>query len=328
MNVRNERIVVVDILKFFAALLITNSHLGGFYGEFSYLSRGAYEGNFLFFLCSGFTLFFKPLNGIGFFPDWYRRRLVRIYPSLFAVAILSSLFVANYRETLLDVLFAKSYWFISCIMIHYVAIYFIGSYLRERKSIISFGLIVLSMLLAYHYYLGGGRTIWDGHFVTRYVLSFVVLLMGAHLGEHYQKITIHPIGDLFLFVVYYLIFMACGPLAKNGYWGADYLRFFPLLGSVYYFYKVCSSPWVNKIYSIKSISFIVRVIGGLSLEIYIVQRLLLSFGVTMRSIFPFNIILAFFVVIVTAYLTRCLARFVLQSFKEDDYNWRKIVSLL
>ena len=48
----------IDILKFFAALLITNSHMGMLYPDsLVKLSTGGAIGDVLFFFCSGFTLF-------------------------------------------------------------------------------------------------------------------------------------------------------------------------------------------------------------------------------------------------------------------------------
>ena len=47
----------IDILKFFAVLLITNSHMEKVHAEYSVLSTGGTIGDALFFFCSGFTLF-------------------------------------------------------------------------------------------------------------------------------------------------------------------------------------------------------------------------------------------------------------------------------
>lgn len=58
-----ERNFSIDILRFIAALLITNSHLGVMYGKYSFLSTGGTIGDALFFFCSGFTLFLKPGGG-------------------------------------------------------------------------------------------------------------------------------------------------------------------------------------------------------------------------------------------------------------------------
>lgn len=58
-----ERNISIDILKCFAALLITNSHMNILYGDFRYLATGGCIGDVLFFFCSGFTLFLKPMGG-------------------------------------------------------------------------------------------------------------------------------------------------------------------------------------------------------------------------------------------------------------------------
>lgn len=47
--------ISIDILKFFAALLITNSHMELLYGKYSMLATGGSIGDVLFFFASGFT---------------------------------------------------------------------------------------------------------------------------------------------------------------------------------------------------------------------------------------------------------------------------------
>lgn len=58
-----KRNISLDVLKFIAAIMITNSHLGSQYGQYSTLATGGYLGDALFFFCSGFALFLKPLGG-------------------------------------------------------------------------------------------------------------------------------------------------------------------------------------------------------------------------------------------------------------------------
>ena len=67
-----ERNVGIDVLKFLAIILITNSHMELLYGKYNALATGGAIGNALFFFCSGFTLFLKPINGIKDFPNWYK----------------------------------------------------------------------------------------------------------------------------------------------------------------------------------------------------------------------------------------------------------------
>lgn len=90
-----ERNIGIDILKFFAALLITNSHMELLYGKYSVFATGGAIGDVLFFFCSGFTLF---LSRMGRFDNWYKRRINRIYPTVFAWAILSAFFFNQHQS--------------------------------------------------------------------------------------------------------------------------------------------------------------------------------------------------------------------------------------
>ena len=75
---RNKAIV---LFKFFAALLITYSHMGLLFPKFGGLVTGGAIGDGLFFFCSGFTLF---LGRDGGFLNWYKR-----YPLYTSLTILN-----------------------------------------------------------------------------------------------------------------------------------------------------------------------------------------------------------------------------------------------
>ena len=59
-----DRNVALDVLKFLAAFMITNCHLGSMYGKYAILATGGWIGDSLFFFCSGFALFLKPMGGV------------------------------------------------------------------------------------------------------------------------------------------------------------------------------------------------------------------------------------------------------------------------
>ena len=89
-----QRDISIDILKFIAAIMITNSHMELLYGKYSALATGGAIGDVLFFFASGFTLF---LGRMGRFDNWYKRRINRIYPTVFAWAIMGA-FIFNYHN--------------------------------------------------------------------------------------------------------------------------------------------------------------------------------------------------------------------------------------
>lgn len=68
---------------------------------------------------------------------------------------------------------------------------------------------------------------------------------------------------------------------------------------------------------------VIKSIGGLCLEIYVVQKFLILDK--WNNMFPFNILLVFIIILIGAYLTRCLARFVSQLFNDAPFEWREIV---
>lgn len=76
----------LEWLKFFAALMITNSHFGELYGNYSILATGGAIGDALFFFCSGIAL---SLARFDRFDNWYKRRFFRVYPSVLATNLLA-----------------------------------------------------------------------------------------------------------------------------------------------------------------------------------------------------------------------------------------------
>ena len=65
-----QRNIGIDILKCIAAILIVNSHMDLLYPNKAFATGGGI-GDVLFFFCSGFTLFLKPM---GRFDNWYKKR--------------------------------------------------------------------------------------------------------------------------------------------------------------------------------------------------------------------------------------------------------------
>ena len=318
-----ERNISIDLLKCFAALLITNSHMGALYGKYSFLAMGGCIGDVLFFFCSGFTLFLKPMDGIRQFPDWYKRRINRIYPTLITVALLACLFFDVHWD-MIDIVLAKRYWFVSCIMLYYIAIFFVGSYFKDR--ILSIGILVALGTAVWFFYETPGFSMYGGHYI-RWLLFFDFMLLGAKMGLIAKDIKSKPAVDVSLLLLSVVCFYALfiGGLRIKSISFIQYFSFIPLLCAMYYFYKVGASSWAERLYKSKVGNFFIRFVGGLCLEIYMVQRFL--FTEKMNSLFPLNIVIMFVIIFIAAYLTRCVARFISQTLKDAPYEWGKIVSL-
>jgi hypothetical protein len=84
----------IILLKFIAIIFITNSHLNGYY-PVSYFSTAGSLGNSIFFLISTIGLTFSLDKKVINFSSWYKKRFIRIYPTMWlaiTVFILVGLF--------------------------------------------------------------------------------------------------------------------------------------------------------------------------------------------------------------------------------------------
>ena len=327
----------IDILKCLAAFLITNSHMDMMYPKFGFMATGGAIGDALFFFCSGFTLLLKPQMGGVRFGNWYKRRINRIYPTIFAVAIMRCLFFGN-DDNIVNILLYGGGWFISCIMLYYLAIYPIGlKYSRYIWHVIG----VVAVLSAAWFFLAdrpvgynmyksantlkGVDDPMEGGYL-KWLLFFTTMMLGAWAGKWSGKIKYKGWKDVMGLLVSVTLFYMLYLIPRKVY-AIEWLQFFsfiPLMTCVYYFFKVMGSKVVDDIYSKLWVYVPVRFIGGLCLEIYLVQFSL--FTDKMNYLFPFNLLIMFAIIIISAYLLRCGARLFSQTFKGSDYEWQKIIA--
>lgn len=316
-----QRNISIDILKFFAAIVITNSHMDALYPHFKALATGGAIGDALFFFCSGFTLF---LGRMGRFDNWYKRRINRIYPTVFAWAILRA-FVFHSDYGMKHAILSGGGWFVSCIMLYYVVLYFIQRYMMNRLQyvlcmiiVVCTGWFIMTDTPDNYNMYGGGYFKWF-HF-------FIFMLMGAMMGKSSKSYQYHGtwdsiklLGCVGLFYAFYAF--------KNipDYNKLQMLTWFPLMGVVFYFYKVCNCKLLKRAFTNKFIGWPIKLIGGLCLEIYLVQGFLLTDK--MNSIFPLNIVIVFAMIVMAAYLLRCGARIFAQTFKDMDYDWKAVFKM-
>ena len=46
-----------------------------------------------------------------------------------------------------------------------------------------------------------------------------------------------------------------------------------------------------------------------------------------NDLFPLNLLLVFIIILVIAYILRCMARWFTQTFREADYEWKQIFNV-
>jgi hypothetical protein len=320
-----ERDIAVDIVKFFAVFLIINSHADACYPKFGILATGGAIGDSLFMFVSGFTLYLgKQIR----FDNYYKRRINRIYPS--AIAATLFLFVFTGLDLSSSIRLGCTRPFLNAIMIYYVILWFIRQYTFNKIPLMLLGTIIVTGI-AYiwfpYKYETGSQGIYGITTIFRWIPYFGMMLLGAWVGLNRHNLKYSFIKDacycMVCLVVFYGIQFAAKKFPVIAPWQIVTVPF--LAGIVFYFYKVCNASMFRRLYNSKLWHSCVLTISGLCLESYLIQDPFLTDK--LNSVFPFNLPIIFVIVLGAAYLVRCVARFISQTFRTEDYEWKKIFSL-
>lgn len=329
-KVERSKDISIIILKCIAAILITNSHMNLLYGKYAAFATGGAIGDVLFFFCSGYTLF---LGRGGSFFNWYKRRINRIYPTVFSWALLSSAFI-SYPKDMFEIITSGGGWFVSCIMCYYVVLWFIKKYaINHLKEV--FGGVAIVVLLWYFMFgfgdLSGNSMYGYGYF--RWCHYFLFMLLGAIIGLKKSEVQVSYYKSvkmilLIIFINVILFYTLCWFKHKTGvlYDLIQISSLVPLLVICFYFYKLCNTSLLIRLYNSHIMGTCMKFIGGLCFEIYIVQSAV--FTDKLNFLFPLNLFLMFAIILVAAYLLRCCSNIWKQTFREEDYNWRAVFRVI
>lgn len=299
--------------------------MGLLYGKYAALATGGAMGNALFFFCSGFTLFLKPFNGVLGFPNWYKKRINRIYPSVFAIAIVLCTFFDEWH-TINDIIINGGRWFVTLIMVYYVFLYFIGVFFRDKLNwVMAFAILAT---IVWFYVTGMTYPFADDGLSSKWFLYFMFMLLGSKMGmidtSKQEKYQWRNLILVILSIVAYYVFVTL-TIRNQSIHFLHIFAFIPLLTMTYFFYLWANGSTAKSIYNNRVGNFIIRFIGGMCLEIYLIQNCL--YTDKMNFLFPLNLLIMFCIIVVAAYLLRCFARLISQTFKEAPYDWKKMVSL-
>lgn len=318
---KKERIVNIDYLKVFALLIVLNSHMELCYHPYEFLATGGAIGDALFFFCSGFTLFLG--NQQDFF-NYYKRRISRIYPTVFTVGILGCI-IWGENKSIYELLISGGGWFVSCIMIYYVVLYFIRRYMLKKLNLV--WIFISALILLWYYILpfdgfiyGIGSGGIDKYF--RWLFYFMFMLQGAIIGMNANKYKfdkfaiIKLIGSIFVWYAFAFL-RTKYKIVDN----CQYISLIPLLGITYYSYIVCSSKYLEKIYKMPVFNQLIYIIGGLCLESYLIQRYI--FTDKLNFLFPLNIPIIMILVLISSYLVNFVSNVFAQTFQKEDYDFKR-----
>ena len=323
-----HRNIALDILKFFAVILITNSHFDNQYVYAKGLATGGAIGDALFFFISGYSLF---LGRVGRFDNWYKRRIRRIYPSVFALAIVTSMLHLTGYDMIHVILYGGD-WFVSCIMLYYIVLYFIRRHFVEHLNWCYAAVAVILLIWYVAFYNHDNYIYIYKDTYIKWLFFFFFMLQGAQMGwrEHNgaaveitnaKRIAALLITNIFLF---YGIQLFC-----RHFWHYDWLMITTLIPLGYIclnFYRLCSLERFKHYFETTKVGWAMGAIGGLCLEVYLTQPFVRTTAI--NNLFPLNLIIIFVGILLVAYIVRAFGRFFQQTFSsEDGYQWKEILKV-
>lgn len=320
-----ERDIAIDIVKCLAVLLIINSHADVMYPKLQILATGGAIGDCLFLFCSGFTLFCGEQKSFG---SYYKRRISRIYPSVIASVIFLHIMKWNVTVNFYEFTGQE---FIIAIMTYYILLYYIRKYTLNRiiPILVFVGLVSLIVYIFYfpYKYETSEKGLYGITTLYRWIPYFGAMLLGAYIGMKRKDLKYHAGWDfvklMLCVAVFYSIQFAAKIYRPIAPW--QVVTLLPLMGITVYFYKCCNCNWMKRIYQNRWGNATIMTVGGLCLESYLIQYSL--FTDKMNGIWPLNLVIIVLLILVCSYLVRCVARIFQQTFRTEDYEWKKIFSL-
>ena len=308
----------IILLKFIAAFLITYSHMGILFPKYGSLVTGGAIGDGLFFFCSGFTLFMGRQDG---FPNWYKRRINRIYPTIIMWALVSAV-IFNWNWQITDLITTPKYWFIPCIMAYYVIFYLIRTYLLKYLNQV-FGIALLLVAITSFWVLDFNHSEMYAAVPFMRIYYFLFMMLGAMVAIRKYKV-VSPLksgGYALVSLITYYVLMGIYKIDPF-FCKFQLISLIPLLSSIYWIYRFCDTPQIYKILEYKSGGKFIYFISTLTLEIYMVQYAI--FTDKLNNIFPLNIIIIYIIIFIAAYLLKCTAHLFSQIFSNEPFNNKSI----
>jgi hypothetical protein len=301
-------------MRFLGALLITNSHLDGYY-PISALATGGAIGNALFFFASGYCLtnINKP------FFKWYVNRLLRIFPGVYIMSIILIALNVNFSHSLIQVLqifiWPTYFWFVGAITLFYILYYLIVKYLKVSSWIQIEWVLAAVYLIIYFTFLdlstwvieGGGESFVEIHF--KYIYYFMIMLCGAYIKKKPMVLSRGAFRFL-IGAVSSIIMLYVHKELMNVYPSLLYTQG---LNQLFVFsFVVCFAIWIENSKSIcdriqNRFGDVISRISMISLEIYLVQKIIIEKCINFS--FPVNIIMVFVLILICARLLNFISVF-------------------
>ncbi len=305
----------IYFLKSIATLLITNSHYSNVWPSSS-LAVGGLLGNVLFFAASGFLLYEIKGN----FLKWFSKRLLRIYPALIIVTLLTVLLgfykLASFDDAFKLFVFPTNYIFLVWFVILTAAFYVVSYLSKKIKNFTEYFLLGLTLGWVLTYIFAMDKTTYSVDDVSKpfiLFLYFACMLVGGLFRKYYsryEKLTVFNV--IFLFVSIILYFGTKILFSKvSGVLFLQILNQFTIIAVVYFLF----ATFIGLEKKLKKApSLIIKPIKHLSnitLYVYLVQFVIIN--KFQGLVFPLNFLVVTALIITVASVIYIIERLIVKG---------------
>ena len=288
----------LDILKFFAIILITNSHISHLY-PYHNMGTGGSLGNSIFFLGSSVGLTLSLKNKKIDFVSWFYKRATRTYLITWAATIIFLLIgyytlKPNFADVFRLFIFPTGYWFIPAITLFYIPTYFIITNYSLKVFIYTSVAVFLFYFGIYFTYMDVHKWSIESESFFKWIFYFEVMVIGIYVGNNYEQFAYKGRGDWVVFFLLTLFFFGFKliTLKFNAFMPLQFLLQIVTIPWVIYFMKIIRSYAVTEaLNNWKYLSILIAFISSITLEIYLLQSFFYNLPIIKAMAFPFNILL-------------------------------------
>lgn len=317
-------------LLFCAVVLVVNSHMEAYYPR-PYFAGDGLIGYALFFFVSGLGLALSAKRGTRSFFQYYYRRILRIYPTVWLVVIPEAIVTGAILTFSAGDFVSRFVWpthntFVGPIMIDYALLYL--ALLPRSARFIAGTIAALAVPAVFIWIKVGhlGNGIYQDplgiHLAT--IANFEAMLLGAYFGFRLPERLATFRRDSALLMVTLLAYIAL----KYSFIGGHHKSLYPTLylltfAMLYWLLRMACSTGLERLQGrLRPVAFVINLLGVCCLEAYFVQDLVVVHwkGLATALPCPLNVIALWCLVLPGSYVLERLASWARTGFSK--LSWR------
>lgn len=305
----------IFFLRFLASCLITNAHYTGIYPT-DIIANGGLLGDVLFFAVSGYCL----VNVGDNFPKWYLKRIVRCFLPVWiitAVYMIFGFYTIQNENFFWWFIYPTNYHFVSSIAVLYIPYYFLlkTKWTSEKIPLMMGSAAVIYLFIYLFFY---DKSYYHIDTVREPFILFIFgesMLLGAWFKINDKKMRnnfswYYPVVACVLFVIYFFVKLAFAKYESIS--SFQIINQIVLFGLLFFIFATFDSLDYKMEQLPKFLKKIIEFIASMTLEIYVVQYVLIDLGRPVGR-FPVNWLLITSLIILVAFILHLTCKLLLYA---------------